>query len=81
MADGTYCGNLGFEARIVASNDFALGTQLYIECPSYPAINGVYTVRDRGGMGSGVIDIWFGCDATYSEMANFGRRTIYVEVL
>ena len=80
-ADGTYVGDLPFEAYIVASNDFPLGTQLYITCDSYPDINGIYTVRDTGGMGYGVIDIWFGADATYYDMAAFGRRTVRVEVL
>lgn len=80
-ADGTYVGDLPFEAYIVASNDFPLGTQLYITCDSYPSINGVYTVRDTGGMGYGVIDIWFGAGATYHDMAAFGRRTVRVEVL
>lgn len=79
-ADGTYCGNLPFEARFVASNDFALGSRLYITCDSYPSINGEYIVRDRMAY-SGVIDIWFGCDAPYTEMAEFGRRLIKVTCL
>ena len=76
-ADGTYCGNLGADAMFVASNDFPLGTRLYITCDSFPSINGEYIVRDRMAY-SGVIDIWFGYDASYAEMSRFGRRMINV---
>lgn len=79
-ADGTYCANLSFDARFVASNDFPLGSRLLILCDSYPDINGEYTVRDRMAY-SGVIDIWFGCDASYKEMMTFGRRMITVVYL
>ena len=61
-----------------ASNDFPIGTELYIECPSAPWINGIYTVLDTGGMGSGVIDIAMN---NIDECYDFGRRTIYVTVL
>lgn len=61
-----------------AANDFSLGTQLYIECPSAPWINGTYTVLDTGGMGYGVIDIAMN---NIDECYDFGRRTIYVTVL
>ena len=79
-ADGTFCADLPFDARFVASNDFPLGSRLYITCDSYPAINGEYTVRDRMAY-SGVIDIWFGCDSSYEDMMDFGRRTIHVTYL
>lgn len=62
----------------VASNDFPIGTQLWIECPSAPWINGTYTVLDTGGMGYGVIDIAMN---NMDECYEFGRRTIYVTVL
>lgn len=62
----------------VASNDFPIGTQLWIECPSAPWINGTYTVLDTGAMGYGVIDIAMN---NMDECYEFGRRTIYVSVL
>lgn len=62
----------------VASNYFPIGTKLYIECPSYPSINGEYVVLDTGGMPDYVIDISFW---TVEECYNFGRRQIYVTVL
>ena len=62
----------------VASNDFPIGTQLWIECPSAPWINGTYTVLDTGGMGLGIIDIAMN---NMDECYEFGRRTIYVTVL
>jgi len=62
----------------VASNDFPIGTQLWIECPSAPWINGTYTVLDTGGMGYGIIDIAMN---NIDECYEFGRRTIYVTVL
>lgn len=61
-----------------ASNDFPIGTCLYIECPSAPWIDGTYTVLDTGGMGYGVVDIAMN-NAT--ECYEFGRRIIYVTVL
>ena len=61
-----------------ASNDFPLGTQLWIECPSAPWINGTYTVLDRGGMGSGIVDIAMN---NIDECYEFGRRAIYVTVI
>ena len=61
-----------------ASNDFPIGTELYIECPSAPWINGVYTVLDTGSMGSGVVDIAMN---NIDECYSFGRRAIYVTVL
>ena len=61
-----------------ASNDFPIGTELYIECPSAPWINGTYTVLDRGGMGSGIVDIAMN---NIDECYEFGRRAIYVTVI
>lgn len=56
-----------------------LGTKVRITCPSYPSINGVYTVEDRGGAIKGnKVDIFM---STYSEAIDFGRRDIKVEIL
>lgn len=64
-----------------------LGTKLYIECPSYPSVNGEYTVEDVGGAIKGKrIDIYFddiahlGYDtmAARNRMLAFGKRKINV---
>lgn len=55
-----------------ASNYFPLGTVLYIE--GY----GRYTVCDRGGMASNVIDIYM---SSYDECIKFGRRSAVVTVV
>lgn len=55
-----------------ASNYFPLGTILYIE--GY----GTYTVCDRGGMASNVIDIYM---SSREECIQFGRRSALVTVV
>ena len=77
-ADGTYIGDGSKAYTICASNYFRLGTLLYIECPSYPSVNGTYRVADRGGMSSNVVDLLL---PTISDCYSFGRRKIYVTVV
>ena len=56
----------------VASNDFAIGTILYID--GY----GTFTVCDTGGMGHGVLDIYLNTEA---ECWQFGRQSAYVSII
>lgn len=56
-----------------------LGTKVRITCASYPSINGVYTVEDRGGAIKGnKVDIFM---STHSQAIDFGRRDIKIEIL
>ena len=65
-------GNYPTEGYTVACNSLPLGTKIYIE--GY----GTYTVEDRGGMGSNVIDIYLG-DA--GECVQFGRQNAQVYIV
>ena len=60
------------------------GTKVMIECPTYPEINGVYTVQDTGAAmrnSSGVrIDIYME-DHKRQKMLDFGKRPIKVSIL
>lgn len=66
-ATGNACanGNMPTVGYTVACNSLALGTRIYIEGHGY------YTVEDRGGMGSNVIDIYLG---DVGECYAFGRQ-------
>ena len=67
----TASGEYPVAGRTVASNDFPIGTRL--------RINGnIYIVEDRGGMGSGVIDLFMDSE---QECIEWGRRVMEVEVL
>lgn len=67
----TASGEYPVAGRTVASNDFPIGTRL--------RINGnIYVVEDRGGMGSGVIDLFMDSE---QECVEWGRRVLEVEVL
>lgn len=56
-----------------------LGTKVRITCPSYPSINGVYTVADRGGAIKGSkVDVFM---TSHSQAVEFGRRQITIEIL
>lgn len=56
-----------------------LGTRVRITCDSYPSINGVYTVSDRGGAIKGnKVDIFM---ASHSDAVQFGKRDIKIEIL
>ena len=57
-------GTVATPNHTVASNSLPLGTTIYIE--GY----GEYTVEDRGGMSSSVIDIFFG---SHGEALGFGK--------
>jgi len=69
------------EGRTIAvdPNVIPLGSKVRITCPDFPSINGVYTAEDTGGVVHGnIIDIYM---QSYDKAIQFGRRTIYVEVL
>lgn len=65
-------GNYPTEGYTVACNSLPLGTQIYIE--GY----GTFTVEDRGGMGSNVIDIYLG---DVSACYDFGVRSAAVYIV
>lgn len=76
-ASGTHVG----EGRTIAVDPrlIPLGSKVKIVCPSYPSINGVYTAEDTGRLIKGnIIDVYM---ASHSKAIDFGRRTLYVEVL
>ena len=68
----TASGVMPSAGRTVACNNLPLGTKIYIE--GY----GTYTVEDTGGMGSGVIDVFF---ATHSEAQAFGTGSANVYIV
>jgi 3D (Asp-Asp-Asp) domain-containing protein/DNA-binding transcriptional MerR regulator len=74
-ASGKKVGN----GMIAMADWVPLGTKVRITCPSYPSINGIYTVEDRGGAIKGnKVDIFM---TTYSDAIDFGRRDIKIEIL
>ena len=69
------------EGRTIAVDPsvIPLGTKVRITCPSYPSINGVYTAEDTGRVIKGnIIDVYI---QSHSKAIDYGRRTIYVEIL
>lgn len=67
-----------------------MGSKVYIECPSYPAVNGWYLAEDKGGAIKGNrIDIYandiahLGYDTmkARADMLKFGKRSINVWVV
>lgn len=65
-------GNYPTVGHTAASNYFPLGTKIYIEGM------GEYTIEDRGGMASNVIDIYMG---DYNACVQFGRRQAGIYVI
>lgn len=64
---------------IAASKDIPFGTEICITCPSYPSVNGIYVVEDRGGaIKNGKVDIFM---TSRSEARKFGRREVICEIL
>lgn len=64
---------------IAMDRSVPFGTKVRITCESYPSINGIYTVEDRGGAIKGnIVDIYM-TDA--DRMYDFGRRDIKIEFL
>ncbi|MEH7187609.1 hypothetical protein CN639_23705 [Bacillus toyonensis] len=64
---------------IAMDRSVPMGTRVRITCDSYPYINGIYTVEDRGGAIKGnIVDIYM-TDA--DRMNDFGRRDIKIEFL
>jgi 3D (Asp-Asp-Asp) domain-containing protein len=56
-----------------------LGAKVRLRCPSMPEYDGIYTAEDTGGDIKGKrIDIF---TDTRGEAINFGRRTVFVEVI
>lgn len=61
----TASGTSPKQGRTVAINGIPFGTKVYLE--GY----GTYTVEDRGGMGYGVVDVYFN---SHSDALKFGRK-------
>lgn len=69
------------EGRTIAVDPrvIKLGSKVKIICPDFPSVNGVYLAEDTGGAIKGnIIDIYMHSE---SKTIQFGRRTIYVEIL
>lgn len=84
-ADGTNISRLSrTEAMTVATNDLPLGTRVELTFEGNRAkYNGIYTVRDTGGMRSNVIDVYVGDfgELIGSETGEFGRHWVEVRVV
>jgi len=65
-------GNYPTVGHTAASNYFPLGTKIYIEGM------GEYTIEDRGGMASNVIDIYMG---DYDTCIEFGRKQAGIYII
>ncbi|PFP65233.1 hypothetical protein COK00_11475 [Bacillus cereus] len=64
---------------IAMDRSVPFGTKVRITCESYPSINGIYTVEDRGGAIKGnIVDIYM---TDTDRMYDFGRRDIKIEFL
>jgi 3D (Asp-Asp-Asp) domain-containing protein len=85
----TASGTVPREGYTVAvdPNVIPLGTQLRIECSSYPQINGVYTAEDTGGaIKAKRIDIYFDDlnvdpNIARQRMYQFGKREVKITIL
>lgn len=56
-----------------------LHSRVWLECDSYPEINGVYEAQDTGGaIRNNIVDIFL---ETHDECIKFGRRTVRVKIL
>ena len=84
-ADGTDINRLSRdEAMVVATNDLPLGTRVELTFEGNRAkYNGIYTVRDTGGMRSNVVDVYVGDfgELIGSETGEFGRHWVKVRVV
>ena len=84
-ADGTNISRLSrTEAMTVATNDLPLGTRVELTFEGNRAkYNGIYTVRDTGGMRSNVVDVYVGDfgELIGSETGEFGRHWVKVRVV
>jgi len=84
-ADGTNISRLSrTEAMTVATNDLPLGTKVKLTFEGNRAkYNGIYTVRDTGGMRSNVVDVYVGDfgELIGSETGEFGRHWVKVRVV
>ena len=84
-ADGTDINRLARdEAMTVATNDLPLGTRVELTFEGNRAkYNGIYTVRDTGGMRSNVVDVYVGDfgELIGSETGEFGRHWVKVVVV
>lgn len=75
----TASGKTVQQGMVAMASWVPLGTKVRITCPSYPSINGVYTVEDRGGAIKGnKVDIFV---PSQSKALDFGRRQITIEIL
>ena len=71
-------------AMTIACNSLPAGTRVRMEFDGGRAIyNGIYTVRDTGDMGPGVIDLFLGDggELPSQETIDFGRCSMEVEIL
>ena len=72
------------EAMTIACNSLPMGTRVRLTFTGSRAkYSGIYTVRDTGGMGPGVIDLYLGDfgEEVGPETEAFGRPEVEVEVL
>lgn len=84
----TCTGVTPVEGRTIAvdPNLIPLGSKVYIECPTYPSINGYYRAEDTGGAIKGnIIDVYFDDlnnppEETNKRIDDFGRRNITIYV-
>lgn len=58
-----------------------LGSKIYIECPTFPSVNGVYIAQDVGGaIKKNRIDIYME-DYKRKNMLKFGIREVMIKIL
>ncbi|MGL4818703.1 MAG: 3D domain-containing protein [Bacilli bacterium] len=75
----TASGLMVKKGMIAMDRSVPFGTKVRITSDSYPSINGIYTVQDRGGAIKGnKIDIYMD---SWTEMNKFGRRDVKLEIL
>lgn len=85
----TRSGTIPTQGKTIAVDPsiIPLGSLVYVECPTYPQINGIKLAEDTGGAIQGnIIDVYFDdvtrdSDIAKKEMLEFGRREIQIYVL
>lgn len=77
----TASGTWPREHRTIAADISILpfGTRVRLTCPTWPEVDGIYTVEDRGGLVHGrKVDIYMG---DYKTCLLFGVREVYLTVI
>jgi 3D (Asp-Asp-Asp) domain-containing protein len=77
----TKTGTKPVEGRTIAVDPkvIPLGSQVYVSCETWPAVNGTYVAEDTGRLIKGeIIDIYM---ADRDQCLRFGRRPVEVKVL